>query len=158
MTPYCGLTTHRGQKIGANSQKGKGIHVHHYSGELEEALNECTVSARTSAALDLVFFPEAQVSCVSTSLGLSACGRLRQAVEAAEAAAGCSRLRQAAAGCGRLRQAAAGCGILGILGRFWTFLPIFFSETGGASRKMFVLWARYCKVLTQKSEISRQKW
>ena len=79
----------------------------------------------SSRCLFVLFFPEAQISCVSTWLGLSACGRLwyaaascvrlRQAVEAAEAAAGCSRLREAA----------AGRGLWGILGRFWTFLPNF---------------------------------
>ena len=78
--------------------------------------------------------------------------------------AGCGRLRQAAAGCRgcrgciRLRQAAAGCGRLQHLGDFGTFLDVFtcfLSEIGGAPRKMFALWGRCRKVLTQKSEISQ---
>ena len=63
-------------------------------------------------AWDLGFFPEAQVSCVSTWLGLSACGRLWYA------AASCVRLRQAVAGCGRLRQAVGFGGFWDVFGRF----------------------------------------
>ena len=90
---------------------------------------------RSRQSEDLGFLVEAQISCVSTWLGLSACGRLWYAaascVRLRQAATGCGRLRQAAAGCrgcrgcGRLQQAAAGCGRLRQAVGFGGFWDVF---------------------------------